>query len=353
MALKLANNATSTLSANALTTDTTIAIQTADAGLFPTLAAGDWFPVTVINASGAMEIMKVTARSAGTLTVTRAQEGTTALAWNAGDRVDLRITWAALLDLLTPIANQLLSTRGDILVRGSAGAQRLALGSAGLPLRSDGTDLGFGTLVAAAFASGPGIITPAMMANGAALSLLGVTGSSGAARADIAAASDDTLLRRVSSALGFGQLTAGMVPAALITYAMMASAAVSGTGDYRAATASKLLSSAQVWADAAFKALTDATTIAIDMSTMVALASVALAGNRTLGNPSNTKVGQFFCFKFTATTSTRTLSLGSSYVLPSAGVESFPISIATTETVYVCGFVEDSTHLRITGVVRY
>lgn len=128
--------------------------------------------------------------------------------------------------------------------------------------------------------------------------------------------------------------------------------AVMSAGDFRAATSSKLLDAALTWGDAAFKALTDATTISIDMSLMAALASVALAGNRTLGNPTNTKVGQFFCWKFTATTSTRTLALGTNYSAE-ANVESFPISITTSATVYVCGFVEDSTHIRIYAVLRF
>ncbi|WP_395451200.1 hypothetical protein ACHMW7_16240 [Aminobacter sp. UC22_36] len=47
----------------------------------------------------------------------------------------------------------------------------------------------------------------------------------------------------------------------------------------------------EVWASTAVVSLTDAATIAVDMSTFIN-ASVVLGGNRTLGNPTNPKVGQ-------------------------------------------------------------
>lgn len=82
----------------------------------------------------------------------------------------------------------------------------------------------WGTLVAASFAMGPGIITPAMLDNGAALSVLGVTGNASAARADIAAASDGQVLRRSGTAVAFGAVNlasanavTGLLPAANVT----------------------------------------------------------------------------------------------------------------------------------------
>lgn len=96
MALKLTNNATSTLATTITDSATSLSVQSADAGLFPVLGAGDWFPITVVDASNNMEVMKVTARATAVLTVERAQEGTTALAFAAGARIDLRVTAAAL-----------------------------------------------------------------------------------------------------------------------------------------------------------------------------------------------------------------------------------------------------------------
>lgn len=62
------------------------------------------------------------------------------------------------------------------------------------------------------------------------------------------------------------------------------------SANYRAKTTGKYLDT-DVWDAAAEVTLTDAATIAVDMSTFIN-GTVTLAGNRTLGNPTNTKVGQ-------------------------------------------------------------
>ena len=98
--------------------------------------------------------------------------GTTANTVAAGD--DSRITGA--------IPASLLTTRGDVIRRGVSAPQRLALGAAGHVYQSDGTDFVSGPLTAPAFPTGPGIVTPAMLDNGAALSLLGRSGTPAAIR---------------------------------------------------------------------------------------------------------------------------------------------------------------------------
>jgi hypothetical protein len=60
---------------------------------------------------------------------------------------------------------------------------------------------------------------------------------------------------------------------------------------YLANTTGKALSTDKVWSAADLVTLTDAATIAVDMSTLIH-ATVTLAGGRTLGNPTNTKNGQ-------------------------------------------------------------
>lgn len=92
MAVKLANNAVSTLAASITDAATALSVQVADAGKFPVLDAGDWHPATIIDAAGNMEIVRVTARAANALTIVRAQEGTTAKAFAAGSRIDVRVT---------------------------------------------------------------------------------------------------------------------------------------------------------------------------------------------------------------------------------------------------------------------
>ena len=92
MGVKLSNNATSTLAASITDVATSLSVQSGDAALFPSLSTDEWFPITVIDSSGNIEVMRVTARTGAVLTVTRGQEGTTAQAFNAGSRVDLRLT---------------------------------------------------------------------------------------------------------------------------------------------------------------------------------------------------------------------------------------------------------------------
>lgn len=95
MGLKLANNAISRLSVGISPTDVTIVLVPGGGAAFPTLGAGDYFPATIVKADGTLEIVKVTARASDVLTVVRAQENTTAKAFNAGDRIELRMTAGA------------------------------------------------------------------------------------------------------------------------------------------------------------------------------------------------------------------------------------------------------------------
>lgn len=100
MGLKLKNNAVSRLAAGITAGDVSLSITPGDGAKFPSLSAGDYFPCTLIRASdGAIEIVLVTDRSTDVFTITRAQEGTTGLAFVAGDRVELRMTASAALDL--------------------------------------------------------------------------------------------------------------------------------------------------------------------------------------------------------------------------------------------------------------
>ncbi|AAQ54997.1 phage tail fiber protein [Burkholderia phage Bcep22] len=99
MALKLSNNAVSKLASSLAADATILAVLPGEGSKYPTLSAGDWFPLTVVKSDGSFEIMRCTARATDTLTVSRAQEGTAALAFNAGDRVELRFTAAVFLAL--------------------------------------------------------------------------------------------------------------------------------------------------------------------------------------------------------------------------------------------------------------
>jgi hypothetical protein len=96
MPAKFTNNATATLAASLSTSSTSVTVTSGQGALFPTLGAGEYFYATLTNSSNNIEIVKVTARASDTLTAVRAQEGTTALTWNAADKIELRITAADL-----------------------------------------------------------------------------------------------------------------------------------------------------------------------------------------------------------------------------------------------------------------
>ena len=98
MGIKLANNAFGTLAAGIASDATSITLTTGHGDRFPFLGAGNYFYATLIDTSNNLEIVKCTARSTDVLTVTRAQEGTTARAYSAGDRVEIRLTAQTFLD---------------------------------------------------------------------------------------------------------------------------------------------------------------------------------------------------------------------------------------------------------------
>lgn len=99
MAIKFANNATTTLASGIVSTDTTITVAGSSGGLFPSAGSEDYFYATLVNSANDIEIVKVTARSGDVMTVLRGQDGTVALDWIGGDRFELRLTARALVDI--------------------------------------------------------------------------------------------------------------------------------------------------------------------------------------------------------------------------------------------------------------
>ena len=88
------NNASTTLSAGINDSVTTIPI--ASASGFPSISGSDYFFATIANTNNTkIEVVKVTAGTTS-LTVTRAQDGTTAQAFDAGDNFQVRVTAATL-----------------------------------------------------------------------------------------------------------------------------------------------------------------------------------------------------------------------------------------------------------------
>ena len=98
MPIKLANNATSTTATAINASDIGVVLATGDGAKFPALAAGEYFYITFESSGGTYEIAKATACAGDSLTIVRAQEGTTAQSFAAGSRVELRVTAASVDD---------------------------------------------------------------------------------------------------------------------------------------------------------------------------------------------------------------------------------------------------------------
>lgn len=96
MARNFKNFSKSTLASGLAPAGTSLTVAAGEGALFPTAGSGTTFDIVIYNTSAQREVCKCTSRTGDVLTITRAQEGTTALSWNAGDRVGHRLTAEAL-----------------------------------------------------------------------------------------------------------------------------------------------------------------------------------------------------------------------------------------------------------------
>lgn len=99
MAVLVKNNAYSTLASGITAIATTITVAAGTGSRFPAAGGADYFYATLIDTSNNLEVVKVTSRSTDTLTVVRAQDGTTGRVYSAGARIELRVTAALLADI--------------------------------------------------------------------------------------------------------------------------------------------------------------------------------------------------------------------------------------------------------------
>lgn len=92
MGVQVANNAFSTLAGSINAVVTTMSVSAGHGTRFPaaSIVSGNYFYITLIDAAGNMEIVKVTDRTVDTFTIIRARDGTTARSFVANDRVELR-----------------------------------------------------------------------------------------------------------------------------------------------------------------------------------------------------------------------------------------------------------------------
>ena len=96
------NNAVTTLATTITTGSTSITVN--DASKFPLSVGQDYFYLTLQDAVAGtnIEIVKVTNVSSTTFTIVRGQEGTTPYAFQAGDRVELRLTASGIKEVRFP-----------------------------------------------------------------------------------------------------------------------------------------------------------------------------------------------------------------------------------------------------------
>lgn len=94
------NNFNATLASSITAAATTLTLTPGAGARLPLPTGGDYFQLTLYQMSGATEVnhevVRCTSRSTDTCTVVRAQEGTTARAFNSADPVSMRLTAGAL-----------------------------------------------------------------------------------------------------------------------------------------------------------------------------------------------------------------------------------------------------------------
>jgi hypothetical protein len=139
MTVKFKNNAVGYLSAAISSSDSSATLTTGGGASFPSLGAGEYFYATITATSGVYEIVKVTSRSTDSISITRAQEGTTALAFPSGSIVELRITAQAITDAIADSSTDL--QNNTFTANGTGTAVGLNIGSGKTLNAADGTVL--------------------------------------------------------------------------------------------------------------------------------------------------------------------------------------------------------------------
>jgi hypothetical protein len=119
------DNASSLLASGILSTDTTLTVTATQGALFPAPGAGQISKITLEDTSGNIEITHCTGRTGDTMTIVRAQEGTSALGFASGSRVELRCTAGTLQAMLQKNGGDTLTNTtnlGGVLALGSGGS---------------------------------------------------------------------------------------------------------------------------------------------------------------------------------------------------------------------------------------
>jgi len=158
----------------------------------------------------------------------------------------------------------------------------------------------------------------------------------------LAAARMPALTGDVTTSVG---TVATTIANAVVTFAMMATAAIATTAQFLANTASKILSTDQVWAAAVPVTLADGATVTPDFSLGINFVWTIGATGRTLADPTNMKVGQTgVIYLVQDGTGSRTITTYGSKWLFSGGTE--PTLTAAAGAVDVLSYaVKSSTQI--------
>ena len=139
MGMKFTNNASTSLLYVLNSSGTSFTVQSGGGNQFPSVSGSDYFYCTLTNSNNDIEIVKVTARSGDVFTATRGQDNTSALTWDSGDKVELRIVAANLNDL--PKLDEANTFTGNNTFSGSntfSAVQNMSVGAVGGPWTTAG-----------------------------------------------------------------------------------------------------------------------------------------------------------------------------------------------------------------------
>ncbi len=209
-------------------------------------------------------------------------------------------------------------------------------------------------------------VTLAKIANGTALSVLGVTGNAGAAYADMVAGSDFQVMRRSGTAIAFGAVNlassnavTGVLPHGNLGSGgggstkflredstwQTASTTFASAAEAKAATSTTVsLNPSNLNDYTTPQTLTDGATINWDMSLGI-IAQVTLGGNRTLASFTNGRAGSLAILTIIQDgTGGRTLSINGNYNFGNTANPTLSTNSSAVDRLYC--LVYDSTHAR-------
>jgi hypothetical protein len=216
MGLKIVNQAYGILASGITSGATTIPLQTGHGARFGSLAAGEFLLLTLINGANQLEVTKITGIAGDNLTAVRGQDGTTAIAFSAGDRIECRPCRAAMLEfLLKSDFGSYAATLGLVPTTGDVKPTFKAVADATWVMMDDGT-IGAAASGATTRANADTEALFTLLWNNIINTWAPVSGGRGAsAAADFAANKTLTLPKALGRALAVGGAGAGLTARAL------------------------------------------------------------------------------------------------------------------------------------------